>query len=476
MRIKTFVKSLFGTKAFYAGVFTLIFPIIIQQGITSFVNLLDNIMVGQLGTEQMSSVAIVNQIIFVFNLTIFGGLAGASIFGAQFFGKGDHKGVRDTFRFKIWLSLILSIIGVLVMVFFGETLVQAFLNESEGDSGDIAATFEYAKEYLYIAIWGIVPFAFVQCFASTLKDTGETFSPMVASVIAILTNLVLNYLLIFGAFGFPEMGVAGAALATVIARFMELIYLVIHTYVKRHKFIFIQGAFRSLKVPAALTGKILRIGTPLLLNELFWALGTTMINQSYSLRGLSAVAATNINGTVWNVFSIIMMAMGNAIGIIVGQQLGANDIPGAKDTAKKLLCFNTLLNLAIGLIILCTSPAIPFIYNTTDTVRAMATQLLIISGIYLPIDAYIHGTYFTIRSGGKTVITFLFDCVFTWAISLPIAFCLANFTELPLVWIVFFVQFANLIKVVIGTLMIKSGIWANNVVNDIDESKEAVKT
>jgi len=108
-------------------------------------------------------------------------------------------------------------------------------------------------------------------------------------------------------------------------------------------------------------------------------------------------------------------------------------------------------------------------------VRSMATQLLVISGIYLPIDAYIHGTYFTIRSGGKTVITFLFDCVFTWAISLPIAFCLANFTALPLVWIIFFVQFANLIKVVIGTLMIKSGIWANNVVNDIDEKNKTVK-
>lgn len=475
MRIKTFVKSLFGTKAFYAGVFTLIFPIIIQQGISSFVNLLDNVMVGQLGTEQMSSVAIVNQIVFVFNLAIFGGLAGASIFGAQFFGKGDTKGVRDTFRFKVWLSLILSIIGVLVMLLFGETLVQTFLNESEGDSGDIAATFEFAKEYLYIAVWGIVPFAFVQCFASTLKDTGETVTPMIASVIAILTNLVLNYLLIFGAFGFPEMGVAGAALATVIARFVELSFLVISTYAKKHKFVFIQGAFRSLRVPLPLTKKILRIGMPLLLNELFWALGTTMINQSYSLRGLSAVAATNINGTVWNVFSIIMMAMGNAIGIIVGQQLGANDIHGAKDTAKKLLCFNTLLNLGVGLIILAASPAIPYIYNTTDTVRSMATQLLIISGIYLPIDAYIHGTYFTIRSGGKTVITFLFDCVFTWAVSLPIAFCLANFTTLPLVWIVFFVQLANLIKVVIGTLMIKSGIWANNVVNDIGEKSKTAE-
>lgn len=473
--MKKFFKSLIGTKAFYASVFALIFPIIIQQGISSFVNLLDNVMVGQLGTEQMSGVAIVNQIIFIINLTIFGGLAGASIFGAQFYGKGDHEGLRDTFRLKVWMSIIISVIGIAIMLFWGEDLIGTFLNESAGDTGDIEATMIYAKEYMYISLIGILPFAFVQCFASTLKDTGETFLPMTASVIAILTNLILNYILIFGKFGAPALGVPGAAIATVISRFVEIIFLVAATYAKKEKFIFIKGAFKTLMVPRALLIKVLRIGSPLLVNELLWSVANTMISQSYSMRGLSAVAATNINGTVWQVFSIIMMAMGNAIGIIVGQQLGANNIEEAKDTAKKLLFFNVAANLTIGLIIIALSPAIPFIYNTSDAVRGLATQLLVISGIFLPIDAYIHGLYFTIRSGGKTFITFLFDCVFSWVVALPIAFCLANFTELSLVWIVFFVQLANIIKLIIGTILFKSGIWAKNVINDI-EAAEAAET
>lgn len=464
MERRSFVRSLFGTKAFYAGVIALLIPMIIQQGITNFVNLLDNVMIGQLGTEEMSGVAIVNQLIFVFNLTIFGGVSGASIFGAQFFGKGDIEGVRNTFRFKIWLSVIVSIIGVVVFVFFGENLISMFLNEAEGDTGNLAYTLSSAKEYMLIMLIGIVPFAFVQCFGSTLKDTGETFEPMMASLIAIGMNLVLNYLLIFGSFGFPKLGVAGAAIATVIARYAELAYIVFATYRKKKKFTFIQGMFRTLKVPRQLTGKILRTGTPLLLNEMLWAVGMTVISQCYSTRGLSAVAATNINGTIANVFNIFMFSLGNAVGIIVGQQLGANNIREAKDTVKKLLTFSILLNAFVGLIIVSVSGVIPYIYNTSPDVRETATLLLIISGCSQPFHAYVNVTYFTIRSGGKTVVTFLFDCVFEWVVAIPVAYMLANFTDFSLPLIYLIVASIVIIKIIIGTIMIKSGIWAKNVV------------
>ncbi len=466
MERKSFIRSLFGTKAFYAGVIALIIPMIVQQGITNFVNLLDNVMIGQLGTEAMSGVAIVNQLIFVFNLTIFGGVSGASIFGAQYFGKRDIEGVRNTFRFKIWLSVIVSVIGVTVFLIFGESLISMFLNEAEGDTGDLAYTLESAMTYMKIMLIGIVPFAFVQCFGSTLKDMGETFEPMVASLIAIAVNLVGNYLLIFGSFGFPKWGVAGAAIATVIARYAELAYIVFATYRKKKKFTFIQGAFRTLRVPRALTGKILRTGTPLLLNEMLWAVAMTLVSQCYSTRGLSAVAATNINGTIANVFNIVMFSLGNAVGILVGQQLGANRISEAKDTVKRLLTFSFLLNMVVGLIIVCVSGVIPHIYNTTSAVRETASLLLIITGAFLPLNAFVNATYFTIRSGGKTVVTFLFDCVFEWIIVIPIAYALANFTALELPVIYLIIAATVVIKIIIGTFMIKSGIWAKNVVNE----------
>lgn len=463
---KGFFKSLIGTKAFYASVIAILIPMMVQQGITNFVNLLDNVMVGQLGTESMSAVAIVNQIIFVFNLTVFGGVSGASIFGAQFYGKGDTEGLRNTFRYKIWLSLIVGIGGILVFVFWGENLVSLFLNEVEGDSGNLALTLSLAKDYLRISLWGLLPFAFVQCFGSTLKDTGETFAPMMASVIAISLNLVLNFILIFGKLGFPAMGVTGAAIATVISRYVELVYIVVATYRKKYKFKFIVGAFKTLRVPFSLVKKITITGTPLLLNETLWAVATAMIAQAYSVRGLNAVAATNINNTIWGVFAIVMFALGNAVGIIVGQQLGANDIDVAKDTVRKLLFFSVIINLAIGLIIIATSPFIPLIYNTSNEVRQTATVLLMISGAAMPFDAYTNVTYFTMRSGGKTGITFIFDCVFQWAITLPIAYFLSTYTTLSLPLIFLCVHASNLIKIAVGTIMIKSGIWAKNVVND----------
>ena len=394
----------------------------------------------------MSGVAIVNQIVFIFNLTIFGGLSGASIFGAQFFGKGDQEGVRDTLRFRLVFSVAVTALGILVFLLFGRELFSLYLNEEASSPEEIAATLGYAEEYIAIMLFGLLPFAINQCFSSTLRDVGETFSPMVASVIAICVNLTGNYLLIYGSFGFPKMGVAGAALATVIARWAEMGYLLLRTWRHRKQFPFLQGLFRHFQVPLSLVKQIAVTGTPLLLNETFWSIGTAMVNMCYSSRGLEAVAATNINSTVWNLFAIVMSAMGNAIGILSGQLLGAGDIQGAKDTVRKLLFFSVTVNALIGLLIVGVSPFIPYIYNTEATVRQTATHLLMISGAFLPLSAYTQGTYFTIRSGGMTFITFLFDCVYTWAVCLPIAFCLCTFTGLPVVWVFFCVSAADIIK------------------------------
>lgn len=469
---KKFRTTFIGDRAFYANLIRLVIPMIVQQGITSFVSLLDNVMVGRLGTESMSGVAIVNQLLFVFNLTIFGGLAGASIFGAQFYGKGDHEGVRFAFRFKIIFSTLMTLAAILVMAFCGDALISLFLTESES-GGDLALTLSEAHNYMLVMLIGLLPFGASQCYSSTLRETGETVSPMTASIIAILTNLVLNYILIFGSFGAPRLGVVGAAVATVVSRYIEAIYLAVHTHRRAKTFIFIQGAFRSLHIPGSIVKKILITGTPLMGNELFWSIGTTMINQSYSTRGLTVVAATNISGTAWNLFCVIMFAMGNAVSIIIGQLLGAGEIEEAKRTDNKLLFFTVVLHIGVGILIALCSPFIPLIYNTEPEVRALTTQLLIVSGAALPIHSFAHVTYFTIRSGGKTFITFLFDCVYTWVLPLPIAFFLCRFTAMPIIWIYFCVQFADIFKVIIGSFLLRSGIWAKNIVADAAEPAKA---
>ena len=459
------LKKFVGDKRFYRMVLTLVVPIVIQQGITNLVNLLDNVMVGGLGTESISAVAIVNQILMVFNMSIFGGLSGASIFGAQFFGKGDQDGMRHTFRVKLYFGVLTTLLAVALLVVRGEGFIDLFLR-GESDGGDVALTLAEGMRYLKVMLWGLIPFMVVQVYAGTLRETGETVAPMVGSVIAIVLNLVLNYLLIFGHLGFPRMGVTGAAVATVISRYVEMIYILVHTHTHPEKYAFIQQLYASPYVPGSLVRKIAVTGLPLLLNEVLWSLGMTFINQSYSTRGLSAVAAINITATAWNLFCVIMFAMGNAVAILVGQHLGAGDREGARDVDRKLIFLTVAAHVVMGLLLIACSGLIPLLYNVEPEVRQLTQRLLMVAGASLPIHAFIHVTYFTIRSGGKTVITFLFDCVYTWAVPVTLAYCLCHMTDMPIVGVYFCVQFIDVIKVVIGALMLRSDFWANNVVDD----------
>ena len=465
----TFKEKFIGDRQFYRTLFVLVLPLIIQQGITNFVSLLDNLMVGGLGTHPMSGVSIVNQLIFVFNLTIFGGLSGASIFGTQFFGVGDWKGMRDTFRFKMIFSVIVSVLAVVVFTLFAEPLLMLFLENETNTAEDITLTLSAAMKYFRIALWGLLPFAVVQVYAGTLRETGETVTPMVGGVIAILINLTFNYLLIYGKFGFPEMGVAGAALATVMSRFVELAYVVFLTHKRHEKFRFIEGAYRSLHIPAALVKKIAVTGTPLMLNEVLWSLGQTFINSNYASRGIVVIAATNISGTAWNLFCVIMFAMGTAVSILVGQKLGAGDTKGAVDVDNKLLFFTLVSHVLIGLLIVAAAPFIPMMYNVGQDVRTLASQCLMVLGASLPIHALIHCIYFTVRSGGKTVITFLFDCVYTWVVPAMLSMALCRFTSLPIITIYLIVQFSDIIKLAIGIPMVRSGFWTKCVISDVTE-------
>lgn len=462
-----------GDKRFYAAVIAVVLPIIIQNSITNFVSFLDNIMVGRIGTEQMSGVSIANQLIFVFNLCIFGGLSGPGIFGAQFYGQKNLKGVQYTFRFKLWVVLIVSVIGITVFSIFGPQLLSLYMNDT-GDGTDVLLTFESAKRYLSIIIWGLVPFGLAQSYATTLRETGETLLPMRASIAAVLTNLVFNYLLIFGKLGFPEMGAAGAATATVLSRYVELAFITIGAHTRTYKFEFLKGIYKSMRIPLDLVKRITIKGIPLLLNEGLWSMGMALLTQSYSLRGLIVVAAFNIESTIFNIFAVVFMSMGNAVSILVGQALGAGDPEEAKTTDYRLFTLTIGSCFIFGTLLFIAARYIPYIYNTTDAVRELSTTLIRICACCMPLYAFAHCAYFTLRSGGKTIITFLFDSGYTWVVSVPIAFILTRYTDWPIVPIFLCVELANIIKDIFGFILVKKGIWIRNIVEDLgtDEPEE----
>ena len=456
-------KRYIGDKAFYRHVLGIAVPIMIQNGITNFVSLLDNIMVGQIGTVSMSGVSIVNGLIFVFNLCIFGATSGAGIFTAQFHGSSDTEGVRNTFRFKFLICLLLSLVGCGIFLGLDETLIGFYLT-GDGDAAVAAQILGEGKRYLHVMVWGFLPFALTQAYAGTLKETGNTVLPMIAGISATLINLVGNYILIFGHFGAPAMGVQGAALATVISRFAELAIVMVWTHKNADRAPYIRGAFRSFHIPGRLLNTIVRKGMPLLVNEFLWATGMAMLNQCYSTCGLDVVPAQNISSTLFQLSSVVFLSMGNAVGIIMGQMLGAGSTEDqVRDSNRKLLFISVASGLVFGILMAACSGLFPLLYNTTDSVRALAGALICVNAFMMPFNSYTNATYFTLRSGGQTMVTFLFDSCFVCGVSVPIAFCLSRFTALPILPLFIICQSLELIKCTIGAFMLKQGKWIQNL-------------
>ena len=452
-----------GDRAFYRRVFQVAIPIIIQIGITNFVSLLDNIMVGQVGTLPMSGVSIVNQIIFVFNLCIFGASSGAGIFTAQFHGSGDDEGIRHTFRFKLLICTLISLAAGLIFFLGQDSLIGLYLT-GEGTAEDAAQVLAYGKDYLAVMLWGLLPFGLANAYAGTLKESEETFVPMVAGVTAVFVNLGLNYVLIFGHFGTPAMGVRGAALATVISRYAELLLVAAWTHRNGAKHPFIRGAYRTFAIPSPLLKTIVVTGAPLLMNETLWSLGVAFMNQCYSTCGLDVVPATNISSTLINLSSVVYHSLGVSVGILMGQMLGARK-PEAevRDFNRKLIAFSVSMGVLFGGFMALGSGVFPNIYNTTDTVRALAQDLILISALIMPFQSFANATYFTLRSGGKTFITFLFDSGFMWICSIPLAFCLSRFTALPILPLFAICQMPDVLKCVVGSWMLKKGSWIHTL-------------
>lgn len=457
------LQKFIGDRAFYRRVIAIALPIMIQNGIGNFVSLLDNIMIGQIGTVQMSGVSIVNQLLFVFNLCIFGATSGAGIFTAQFHGSKDTDGVRHTFRFKILSGVTICSIGIAIFLLLGQPLIQLYL-QGEGDPADAARMLSYGWQYLLVMLWGLPAFSLSNAYAGTLRESGETVVPMVASISAVFVNLALNWVLIFGHLGAPALGVRGAAIATVISRYVELSIVAGWTHLHKDKMPFIQGAFRSFAIPRQLFWKIVSKGMPLLINEALWSTGMVIMNQCYSTRGLDVVPALNISSTIFNLASVVYFALGNSVGILIGQMLGAGESEETvRNEDRKLIFTSVVSSLTFAGIAAAVSGVFPLLYNTTEDVRALATQLICVSALFMPFNAYTHATYFTLRSGGQALVTFLFDSCFVWAFCVPLALILSRLTPIPILWLYFVCQGAELIKCLIGTYMVKQGKWIQNL-------------
>jgi len=448
------LKRFFGNKAFYKSIFLITLPLVLQQILINVVNLADNVMVGQLRQEEMNGVYIASQIMFVCTLGLFGSIEGSSIFFAQYFGGKDEAHMRFVFKFKCVAALIIAFLFFFVLTIFIEPLAGLFT--------DLESEINVCKEYIGILKYSLFFFALSNVLASSFREVKRTSIPMWSSALALLVNISLNYVLIFGHFGFNELRVEGAAIATLIARIFEFAFLLIITLVLRMNYL--NNLFRGEYLEKGLTTRLIKCSIPLFLNELLWSTGQMIISIALCSRGKDARNALSIATTINNLFYIGALSLGNAIAIVIGNTLGAGEIEKAKVESRQLIMLCFIIGIVFGVALIIFAPLITYAYNVSEEVRLLAINAMRIYGALMWLFAINVSCFFVIRAGGNTKIVLAFDSLFGWLVQVPFALIFAFLTDVSFEWLFFIVYVVELIKLVSGLFIVHRNKWAKNIV------------
>jgi len=447
------IKSLIGDRAFYKHVIAVAAPLVLQQLITTSVQLVDNIMVGKLGQSAIGSVSIVNQLYFVVILITFGAMGGAGVFSAQYFGSKNFNKLKQTFRFKLLIGLMIASISFLVFTFFGENLLRLFTSNP--------TTIQGGLKYLSIAKWSAFPWIISVAISNTFRETGVTKPLLKISIVAIITNTVLNFILIFGLLGFPALGILGAAIATLISRFVEMALSVI--LLNRQGEVFNTKIYQIFHIDKKMLFAIIIMALPLTLNEALWSSGQTVFYHAYSTRGDSALAAMSITGSISQLVFVTFGGISTAVAVMVGNTLGNNQLAEAKDNAKKLIAFSVFIAMIAGVILFILSFFIPGLYDVPVAAKRIAEFNIRVNALFIPFYSFNVALYFTLRSGGDIKSTFLIDAGYMWLIPVPISLLLAYLTSLPVIYMFLIVQMMDIPKMLFGLSRYKKGHWIKNL-------------
>lgn len=459
-------KRYIGDRAFYRSTLHIAIPALIQSLITQSAGLIDNIMVGRIGTFPMSGVTIANQLLTLFHISVFGAVSAAGIFVAQFHGAEDHEGVRHAVRYKMLLSGCIALLFMLAFYLFSEPLLNWFL-QGEGAPEDAAAILSYGKEYLHIMLVGMLPYALSYTYCSTLRETGHPTVPMISSTVALSTNVVMNYALIFGHFGMPAMGSAGAAWATVLCHLVDLGVVCVWSHGHHRTIPFVQGLYRKFRIPKKLLGTITVRGIPLLLNESLYSVAMVLVSQMLSTISLSMMPAVSISNTIYQFAFIAASAAGAPVYIIMGQMMGRGASESEiREVNRKLIFMAFCGGLITTVLLLIAVPVFPKLYNTTEEIRRMASWFILLSALPVSLEAYSIAIYGTLRSGGRTFITFLFDCGSMWLFNVPLAFLFTRILVLPPVLAFAGCRLYYYFRAILGTVMLHRVKWIHRLTEE----------
>lgn len=443
-------------KKFLMTVLTLALPITLQSFITSSLNMVDNVMIGRLGEEAIAAVGLANQYFFIFTLCLSGINAGASVFMSQYWGKKDEKSIHKVLGLDITVGFIASVGFAIGALIFSNGIMNILSNDS--------AVIELGSSYLKVVAISCLFANITQAYSSALRSTEQPKLPMYASLIGVLTNAFLNWVFIFGNLGAKPMGVVGAAVATTIARAVEMIYIVTVVYVKKNR------VAASLKKLFSFDLKFVQVyfktSASVIINELVWAFGMTAFSVAYAQIGTNAVATMQIATTLSNMFMIFCIGIANSAAIMVGNKIGAGEEEEAVDYSKRLGLLAVIIGIILGVIIWIFAPIILKIFNITPETYLDAIKVLRVMAVFCAIRSYnvvmIVGVF---RGGGDTTYSMLVQAGTVWLYAVPLAFISAMFFSVPVYVVYFLICTEDVIKIFFEFSRLKSGKWVNNIVN-----------
>ena len=439
----------------FKTLFVIALPIILQNLMQSTVNMLDTLMVGQLGSVEIASVGLGNQIYMLLNMVLFGISSGGAIFIAQFWGKKENSGIWKMEGVMFSFSIVIALIFTFASVFFPKFLIGLYSKDFH--------VIEIGARYLRIVAFSFPFFAMSFAFSMALRSTEHVKLPMVATMISLVLNAILNYLLFFGIGFFPSLGIVGAAIATCISRIVECFILFIVAYSKKYE---VASSIKNLfSFTLFEVRKFIKIAFPVIINEAIWGLGTSMHSLIMGRTSTEAISAFNITGTISQITWVFFIGVGNAAGIIIGKKIGEGNETEARKYANNLSWFMPVMAIFIGLLLIPISKFLPFMFNVEANILVQAKMMLMILMCCYPLNAFNMCWVVGIcRAGGDTVFAAIIDVCFMWIIAIPLAACVAYFTNVQPYIIYICLLSEQIFKAIVGFYRIKSGKWLHNVV------------
>ena len=454
MEMQSGFRKFICDKPFMKAVLAVAIPMMLQQVIASSVNLVDNLMVGQLGDAAIGAVAAVNRYYMIALYGTNGLTAAASVFIAQYYGAQKPEKMKESFRFMLIVALGIMCLFCFLGIGLSRPILQFFTSDEAVIQSGIA--------YIRIAAVSFLPTALTLSIYSSVRAVGETKLPLICSSAAVATNTFLNWCLIFGNLGFPKLGVAGAAIATLIARCVELGLAM--TGLFRGSFGFKTVLSDLLKIPADIARRIITKAAPLMLNEILWSAGMAALFKFYSSRGSQIMSGYSIASTIGDIFFTLFAGMAAASTVFISQPLGANKLDEARKHGYWLLGFSVLLSFFFAALMYASTFAVPYLYSQISTYAKQVTvRFLTVESLMFWLYMATCQCYFILRSGGDMKHTLIMDSCFMWAVNIPVVFILTYYTKLPYLTVYICGQLTDVIKLFFAYHLVSKEKWVVNL-------------